>query len=329
VTGDFFGITTKDAVLEVLGKRSSVHELERCLQAACNLGDFELRSEVTERLLDAVLELPVGSIHRLPKLKFATKQIVLAIFAQADDLTEVKERAQQAGQILAGKTTKNSPEDFVALSSATRAELDEFVELLSHPHSKSRLDAGRMLRKTFDRPDLAILLYELVLRNAPNFVRALTMKGAAQSDFGDLHGAVVTLERAQILQPKSKYVNTALSRAYENVGRFTEAFEVIEAVLDLWPEDVGALKKKIALLIKTNRRAELSELFDRMEYLLPPTPFRDTWVSLIAIEAMFQLGESEEARAALLRLPTPQGRDNKALYRKLKQISSKIGTSHI
>jgi len=318
VSGNFLGIETRDDVLEVLGKRSSVHELEQCLTVACGLGDFDLRSTVTERLLDEVLQLPIGSTNRLPKLRIATKQIVLAILAPACDLDEVEVLALQAARMLSTKTTRTSPEDFVRLSNVSRGELNRFVMLLSHPKARSRLGAGLMLRKTFDRPDLAINFYDLVLEKAPNFVQALTMKGAAQSDVGDLYGALTTLEGARVLQPKSKQVNTALSRALENVGRFAEAFDAIEVVLERWPDDTVALLKKIVLLIKTNRRSELAKLFDRLDHLLPATHFRDMWVSLVAIEALFQIGEFEQARSALQSLPAPQGRDNKAMYRQLQ-----------
>jgi len=326
VSGGFLGIETKNDVLEVLAKRSSVNELERCLTVACGLGDFELRSTVTERLLDAVLDLPFGSTHRVPKLRFATKQIVQAILAQADDLVDVVERARQAGRLLSAKTTRTSPEDFIDLSNASRTNLNEFVTLLSHPTAKSRLEAGLMLRKDFDRPDLAIRVYDLVLENAPNFVQARTMKGAAQSDVGDLHGAVATLEGARALKPKSKYVNNALSRAYENVGRFAEAFDVVEVVLQKKPDDSGALLRKIVLLIKTNKHSQLAELFDRLDHLLPAKPYRDIWVSLVAIEALFQMGQTDQARAALLKLPAPQGRENKSLHRKMMQRASQSDT---
>lgn len=84
----------------------------------------------------------------------------------------------------------------------------------------------------------------------------LFRRGSQLLEAGDFSAAAIPLERARRLEPDKSSIREALGRAYFRAGRYAQAREEFEAVVERYPVNDFAHFCLGRALEKTGRRAE-------------------------------------------------------------------------
>jgi Flp pilus assembly protein TadD len=97
----------------------------------------------------------------------------------------------------------------------------------------------------------------------------LFQRGRAHLRSGMPAQATVSLEQAKRREPASRSIREALGIAYFRLGRWEEAAEEFQALVDLSPDDEFAHRALARALSKQGRRAEATPHFKLARSLRP------------------------------------------------------------
>src|SRR5690242_4618916 len=111
--------------------------------------------------------------------------------------------------------------------------------------------------------DVAIEVYQQVVRADPQDWAAWNNLGNARAATGDLHGAISDIERAISLQPASPPARLNLARIYRRAGDLAKAEQLLRQMADEFPTDPMPLRDLYDLLQQSERESELLDLLDR------------------------------------------------------------------
>lgn len=99
----------------------------------------------------------------------------------------------------------------------------------------------------------AIVLYEQILKVAPNYAEAYELLGVAQSQSGQHEAGLKNIRKAIRLNPQLSVARTNLGHALMNAGKLADAIEQFRAVIALNPVDERAFVGLAQALIGANR----------------------------------------------------------------------------
>lgn len=97
----------------------------------------------------------------------------------------------------------------------------------------------------------------------PKDAEAWAKLGKAKRDWKDIGGAIAAYEQAAIIEPGEAVHHVELAALFETAGNLERAILEMERAAALSPEDAGYRASTAALLLKTERIVEATDLLDQ------------------------------------------------------------------
>ncbi len=293
----------------------SFWEYMDCVEVCKDFGDWSLRHQAAERATGEALR---GRRIDPPALIEAAQQVVNAILRNATTIEElepcvhdVREWFTEHDRHFRARTDdrKQSISRFLdavhvdGQATATDYQsLYRLVLLANDPEPESRVRLSSTLRSPFDRPDLAIEAATRALDQKPLDIAALTTRGAAHVDVDELASAEADLDAALSINGDDRYALVARSRCHQSCGEAVKALEVVKRALNFDPGNRFAQTRAMAAAVFAGDEEFFEEVRQSLASATPNASTSDSFVELLAIEAILEGGDIERAEAALAEL---------------------------
>ena len=293
--------------------RASFHEYMDCVEVAKHAGDWQLRHQAAEL---ATAEALGWRRSRPPNLLEAAQQVVNSFLSRATNIEELERHVfatrqwftERDHQFRGQRDDRNRSIDrFLSLvhdendpsTEDDRQSLYRLLLLANAPEAEYRVMLSSTLRRPFDRPDLAIDAATRALDQEPKNIAALTTRGAARVDEGELAGAETDLDAALAIDGDSRYALVARSRCHLHCGEATEALEVAQRARVLYPTNEFAFHSVLSAAVAADRLDIYRQVLEEFSSLEPEDRATGLYIKVLAIEAILEGGRLDQAEAAL------------------------------
>jgi len=236
--------TVEDAETALTYPKLSFEQCIECIQVLREAGKWRLHHLAAERAVQEGFGVNRSFPRR--KVRQAALEVLDAYLEQAPGLDELRgclERGvswlEQLSEVEGFDPTTG---EFFKIEIA-RKDFNQLQLLIYRSTLACFVPMAGLLRKFGPGGQrMAVVAATKKLDDDPDDVAALTVRGAAHTDLGNLRDATRDHERGFELKPDDAYLLTAFSRTRQEDGRRVDALELAKRAVEIEPSEAHALR---------------------------------------------------------------------------------------
>lgn len=250
------------------------------------------RWDLIESLSDMALAAVTGVTPQWG-VAYVARQLVIAR-VQGVPLDEMHDHLREIAESL-----KANPSEVGSVARAVTElgdELGKLATMLADDSPASMVSAGSRLRK-LDRPDLAIDAASIAVERDPTNFAAITVRGAAQADLGDMRSALTEATRAERMRPSS-YTANLLARVHTQQEDLSAARDWAMKANSRDPEGMAGAGSLMKIAAINGDRKE-AEFWSSKVPWSTDSSSSEHWLKLVAAKELVRGPRREEAAEIL------------------------------